>query len=203
MLNHHFFHLTSIIESLEERVLFDGAPDAQFIIPSSHALPDVPAQVQMEQVEFSAPRELVLIDANVENGEQLLSSILQSKNESALEIRFLDKNSDGVQQISDILSASKTKYDAIHILSHGEAGNVLLGNSSLNSDSLSNYADQLASWSQAMTDDADLLFYGCNLAGSAQGETFVSQIGAITGADVAASDDLTGHDDLGGDWEFE
>ena len=66
-----------------------------------------------------------------------------------------------------------------------------------------NTPDEIASWSGALTDDADLLFYGCNLAESSEGEAFISSISALTGADVAASDDSTGSSELGGDWSLE
>ena len=54
-----------------------------------------------------------------------------------------------------------------------------------------------------MTEDADLLLYGCNLAGNSEGEEFVAVLSTMTGADVAASTDLTGHETLGGDWDLE
>ena len=41
------------------------------------------------------------------------------------------------------------------------------------------------------------------LAGNAEGESFIESISAITGADVAASNDLTGAADQGGDWVLE
>ena len=196
-------NFTSIIESLEERVLFDGVPDATFLLPSDSANAEIPVQTQLEQAEFSAPRELVLIDAGVQDGEQLLASLLESKSESALEIRFLDADSDGVQQISEILSSANYEYDAIHILSHGDEGQVSLGNTVLSADNLSEYADELAGWADALTEEADLLFYGCELAGNEDGEQFIESISAMTGADVAASDDITGSAVKGGDWELE
>ena len=203
MLSNNFSRYTSIIESLEERVLFDGVPDATFLLPSDQADADIPAQVQLEQAEFSAPRELVLIDAGVQNGEQLLSEILANKSDSALEIRFLDGDSNGVEQISNILSSANYKYDAIHIISHGDEGEVSLGNTVLDSNNLNQYADELAGWAEALSADADLLFYGCELVGSEHGEQFIQSISAMTGADVAASDDTTGHTSLGGDWDLE
>ena len=48
-----------------------------------------------------------------------------------------------------------------------------------------------------------MLFYGCNLAESDIGQSLLEQMGELTGADVAASDDLTGSSGLGGDWIFE
>ena len=47
------------------------------------------------------------------------------------------------------------------------------------------------------------VFYGCNLAGSADGIELLESLEAITGADLAASDDLTGHESFGGDWDLE
>ncbi|XPM55095.2 MAG: DUF4347 domain-containing protein [Leptolyngbya sp. IPPAS B-1204] len=62
------------------------------------------------------------------------------------------------------------------------------------------YDAELQAWSKALTADADILLYGCNVAENASGKTFVNSLSQLTGADVAASDDLTG---LGGDWELE
>ena len=47
------------------------------------------------------------------------------------------------------------------------------------------------------------MFYGCNLAGSDDGLALLDKLGQLTGADVAASDNLTGSAALGGDWVFE
>ena len=169
--NTSFIH--SIFESLEERVLFDGVPDATFVLPTADAATPVPEQVQsLEQIDSQAPRELILIDAGVENSEALLSEILESKPNTALEIRMIDSNSDGIEQISAILAESDTTYDAIHIISHGSEGEVVLGNSSLNADNLNQYADELAGWADALGEDADLLFYGCDLVGNEAGTDF-------------------------------
>ena len=54
-----------------------------------------------------------------------------------------------------------------------------------------------------MAEGADLLIYGCDFAGSAQGRDMVETLSALTGADVAASTDKTGVGDRGGDWELE
>ena len=125
-------NFSSIFESLEDRVLFDGVPDATFVLPQGDAAESVPAQVQnAQQADLSGPRELVLIDAGVADSDELLAEILESNPDSTLEIRVIDADSDGVAQISEILAASDVQYDAIHILSHGEEGEVSLGNTAL------------------------------------------------------------------------
>ncbi len=197
------FLFQSVFEALEERVLFDGVPDAAFILPAD-ASATVPAQVQnLQQADADLPRELIIVDPGVENSDALLTEILETHKGSAFEVRMLDADSDGVHQITDLLAASNGKYDAIHVISHGEQGQISLGNTELTSDSFGDYVDQLASWSGALTGDADILFYGCDLAGNADGQSLIESISAITGADVAASDDLTGAETLGGDWDLE
>ena len=184
--------------------LYDGVPDATFVLPQTDGQEPAPALIQgLDPAVIEGPREIVFIDAGVENSDELLAGILESKPDATLEIRFIDADSDGIQQITDVLNASEGQYDAIHILSHGDDGQVNLGNSVLSAENLDSYADQLASWSDALTENADLLFYGCDLAGNAEGEMFVQSISAITGADVAASDDLTGSAEVGANWELE
>lgn len=197
------FLFQSVFEALEERVLFDGVADAAFILPADAAAA-VPAQVQnLHQADVDAPRELIVVDPGVENSDALLAEILESNTGSAFEVRMLDADADGIQQITDLLLQSNGKYDAIHVISHGDEGQINLGNSKITSESFSGYVDQLATWNSALTDDADILFYGCDLAGNEDGQSLIESISAVTGADVAASDDVTGHTRLGGDWDLE
>ena len=59
----------SIFEALEERVLFDGVPDAAIVLPADAAT-EVPAQVEsLQQADLDAPRELIVVDPGVENSE--------------------------------------------------------------------------------------------------------------------------------------
>jgi hypothetical protein len=53
------------------------------------------------------------------------------------------------------------------------------------------------------SDQRDILFYGCDFAGSHDGKLLIESLSALTGADVAASIDDTGHAIFGGDWDLE
>ena len=194
----------SFFESLEERVLFDGVPDATFILPQSDAAEPTPAQIQnVQQADIDGLKELILIDAGVQDSEQLLDEVLRNRPDSNFEIRVINGEENGVAQISELLGKADRKYDAIHIISHGDEGQVNLGNTTLSAENLNQYTSALAGWAESLTGEADLLFYGCDLAGNAEGEQFIESISAITGADVAASDDLTGAANKGGDWDLE
>ncbi|MGY8871988.1 MAG: LamG-like jellyroll fold domain-containing protein, partial [Pseudomonadales bacterium] len=63
--------------------------------------------------------------------------------------------------------------------------------------------NQLRQWGESLNTQADILIYGCNLVSSDNGQTLIDQLSELTLADIAASDDITGHAELGGDWELE
>ncbi|MBN3875043.1 Calx-beta domain-containing protein [Nostoc sp. JL23] len=119
------------------------------------------------------------------------------------EVVILDANRDGLAQITEFLAKRETNsFQSIHIVSHGSLGSLQLGSINFNFSNLDSYKNQLQKWASALTDKADILLYGCDIA-SGEGTKFVQQISQITGADVAASTDKTGSAALGGDWNLE
>lgn len=97
----------------------------------------------------------------------------------------------------------KQNIDAIQIVSEGGTGHFVLGTDVLWNETLDYYAPAITSWGNALKPGGDILLYGCDLAASAEGKTLVDNIARLTGADVAASTDLTGAANLGGDWQLE
>jgi hypothetical protein len=140
---------------------------------------------------------LVFIDSSLSSYHTLAAATLPGK-----EVIVLDPTLDGVAQITAAL-ADRANISSLHIVSHGFQGQLQLANSQLSLDSLAGYSSQLQQWGQSLTSDADILLYGCSLAGNADGLNLIEQIGQLTGADVAASTNLTGSATLGGDWNFE
>lgn len=63
--------------------------------------------------------------------------------------------------------------------------------------------EQIAAWGDALSAEADLLFYGCDLAVSAAGRALLENFSAVTGADIEASTDDTGSAALGANWTLE
>ncbi|MEH2403919.1 DUF4347 domain-containing protein, partial [Nostoc sp.] len=148
------------------------------------------------QEEISANR-LVFIDSRVENYQSLVTGVLLNTS-----IVVLDIERDGIEQIHQIL-ASHRGVNSLHIVSHGAPGRVYLGNSQLSNETLNHYAAQLMGWASALSTDAQLLLYGCEVAKTEQGMAFVQRLSELTGAVVVASDNLTGSTALGGDWKLE
>ncbi len=198
-------------EELEQRLLFsaDFAPGVETGLVESRSIDAEPAETTGDDsaetavsTEHEAAWEVVFIDPNLNDYERLLEGLSSAAENRTLEIVELDPSLDGIDQISDILS-ERRDIGAIHILTHGSDAQINLGGSRLTSENLEAFAAPISHWGQALSADADILFYGCDIAASTDGRALLDQISQLTGADVAASDDMTGHADLGGDWELE
>ena len=120
-----------------------------------------------------------------------------------IELVLLDGRRDGLEQIAEAL-AGRSGTDAIHLITHGSQAALQLGTARLTTDSmLGAYADALSEIGLALAEGGDILIYGCHFGQGALGRQAAGRLATLAGADVAASDDLTGAQTLGGDWELE
>jgi len=183
-----------LVGPLADQLVDDVVPQAH-VAPVTLTAPDDGRNAI--ETSASTARELVIIDAATPNYEFLLADLLAERNDGRLfEVMVLDGSRDGVDQVSELL-ADRSDISALHIISHGRDGSITLGDGMLDSDDLSIRAAQIRGWGDALTGDADILVYGCNLAAGEDGRAFVATLGRLTDADVAASDDRTGAAGLG------
>jgi len=140
---------------------------------------------------------VVFVDAGVSGYQSLANSV-----EPGTKVVVLDPNRNGIEQITEELTRHH-QLDSVQILSHGNVGSLQIGDSSLNQENIEDYQEQLHQWGEALSNAGDILLYGCNVAEGAQGQAFIDRLGELTQADIAASEDLTGDMDLGGDWVLE
>jgi hypothetical protein len=140
---------------------------------------------------------VVFIDGSLADIQTILSGL-----DPSATVIVLDPTQDGIQQMADAL-AGLNGLDAIHIISHGSSGQVNLGAARLSQDTLAHYQNQLATIGNALSAAGDLMLYGCNVAQNEAGLNFIDSLAQYTGADVAASNDLTGDATRGGDWNLE
>jgi hypothetical protein len=143
------------------------------------------------------PQTLVLVDSAVKDSESLINHLHTNAG-----VVVLNPNQDGVDQITAALT-EHSSVESLHILSHGDAGKVYLGSTQLSADTLDFYTDQLQHWASSLTPNADILLYGCDVAAGEIGQQFVQKLSQITHANIAASTNLTGDAEQGGDWNLE
>ncbi|PAY19121.1 hypothetical protein CKO51_12185, partial [Rhodopirellula sp. SM50] len=181
--------------------LFGAHPVDSIDSPSDQ--PDSKTLFESSTTDPSRPLEVVFVDEGVEDAETLLAGLRDNSDDGTqwLIVR-LSSEEDGIIRITETLG-ELSGVDAVHLLSHGDGGGLQLGNTRLDLESAQGYAGDIASWAASLDADADLLIYGCDLASTDDGRGLVESLAALCDCDVAASDDATGSDSLGGDWDFE
>ncbi len=208
--------------SLESRLMFDAAAattevevnqeqvaqeQAEAAVSSDRTLVSV-SQASVESqgllqaiASYSpgeTPTEIAFVDPTVPDYQALIAGM-----GSNVQIVMLDGGQDGMERIAASLTG-RTGIDAIHIISHGAEGQLSLGTGTLTQASMTGrYADELANIKQALSEQADILVYGCDFAEGQAGQDAATLLSQLTGADVAASVDDTGYAGLGGDWDLE
>ncbi|MFY1050278.1 Ig-like domain-containing protein [Ectopseudomonas khazarica] len=193
--------------ALEPRMMFDGAvaatvADTVQADPAPQA--DSASDSQVDDGAAAAPaassdqrQEIVFIDGNVQDYAQLIAGVSEGS-----EVVVLDGSQDGLQQIADYLNG-RSGIDAIHIVSHGLSGQITLGSLTLDASNLQDHSSTLEAIGSKLGGDGDILLYGCDIALGDKGQSFISQIAAITQADVAASTDATGSSINARNWVLE
>ncbi len=153
------------------------------------------AENSLLPAEFTGdqPQNIAFVDAGLSQIDTLIQGLENTQ------VVLIDSQQNGVDQITAAI-AQYTNLSSVHIFSHGREGSVQLGDAALSNSTVGRYRDHLQSWKTSLSSEADLLFYGCNLAAGSEGLAFINQVSQLTGADVAASNDLTG---IGGDWQLE
>src|SRR5690606_38186356 len=87
-----------------------------------------------ESVPASARTEIVFVDAGVEGYEAIIAGVA-----AGAEVVLIDSSADGLAQMVEALKGREA-IDAIHVVSHGDAGRLLLGAATLSAGNLDFYA---------------------------------------------------------------
>jgi Ca2+-binding RTX toxin-like protein len=124
----------------------------------------------------------------------------------------LNAGQDGLAQMVDALQGVED-LDAIHIVSDGSPGQLLLGSTNLNAITFAEHTYNLALIGRSLKSDlqldltlarGDILLYGSNVALGEVGKMFVQAIANVTRGDVAASFNATkGNGESNWELEFE
>ena len=211
-----------LLLALEPRIMFDGAAFltgaevvhdqvTQDLVPVDqeiHAEPKTFADPFTTSLDLlsalsavSAPsdrKEIVFIDTRVKDYQTLMEGI-----EPQAEVILLDSTRDGIEQIAESLHG-RSNIDGLHLIAEGNAAELHLGTTFLTKDAISGqYANLFTQIGQSLSASADLLIYGCNFGEGQAGLDAMDTLAKLTGADIAASTDRTGHVSEFANWELE
>ena len=144
--------------------------------------------------------QLVFIDSRVADLDRILVEMGDAN--SQVIIRIIDQSEDALTAMNQTIMQQQN-ISSMHIISHASSGILDIGSSAVDLKSLLTRQQWISNWQEQLNTEADILIYGCDVASDEDGERFVAILSALTGADVAASTDLTGSSVHGGNWKFE
>lgn len=181
-----------------------GSPTVAWAAPAGPAqAAGSPAAATADATRAGATRELAVVDLRIPDIARLLADLdAQRAAGRDIEVITID-GTDGIAALDDALSGARGAYSAVHLFGHGDPGGMRLGSTTLDLAALRTRAGEIAGWSAGLGADADLMLWGCDTGAGEAGRAFVDGLAALTGADVAASDDVTGSLAWGGDWILE
>jgi uncharacterized delta-60 repeat protein len=140
---------------------------------------------------------IAFIDSGLDDYQSLVAGVAPG-----IEVIVLESTQDGVEQISRVL-AERHRISRVHIVSHGAPGAIYIGNSELSLETLNHYGNELLSWADWLTPNAEVLIYGCEVAKGDRGQAFIHCLSELTGAAIAAASGAIGNSSRGGTWQLD
>jgi len=141
------FRRKLLFEALEPRLLLSAdlnpteqhadAPLVQVAEPQQQSPVNMAAVLQLQ----AERRDIVFLDASLRAYRAQLGDA---------NVVILDAARDGVAQITETL-AGASDVGAVHIVTHGSGAGATLGNATLGASTIDSYAEQLATWQDALT----------------------------------------------------
>ncbi|NQW10365.1 MAG: DUF4347 domain-containing protein, partial [Alphaproteobacteria bacterium] len=139
-------------------------------------------------------REILFVDPGVDSASTLLAGLRPE-----VEVVRLPARGDPIATIA-LHMAGRRDISALHILSHGAPGALALSGQRIDTAALAARPALTTAIRDALSDDAEIVLYGCSVAQGAHGAAFVAALSALLDRPVAASAGPVGARELGGDW---
>lgn len=203
---------------LEQRIVLDGAAVAGIIDhdaehhevvagETSHLPADTDTAHVAEAVALlsepnsnAEPLEVVLVSDALPDYQQLTAAA----HPNARVIVFdadAESAADVLGRVTQLSKETGRPIESVSILSHGGNGSFRLGTEAITSENLNENAEAWAALDKTLSEHGRIYLFGCGVAGgTGKGQALLDGLAEATGAQVFASDDITGK---GGDWDLE
>jgi hypothetical protein len=191
-------HILAVNQNKDKLLVgsYDSVDEMLIKLNSDSKLYDLDDLTQ-EDLPTTPQNQVVVIDESISYAQNILDAI--PKDWTVIKI---DSSKDGLTQILEKLEGI-SDLSAIHIFSHGNSGEIILGNLVLNSNVAQERNNDLTILGSHLSQTGDILLYGCDVSSGYIGEEFVNLLADITNADIAASNDATGSYILSANFELE
>ena len=163
---------------------------------------DIGGGIKVEARNSSLNKELYIISGE---GKEIsdITKLLENKGSNIVSL----SGKDGLKQLVENFRQNHkdSTYERIHLINHGSNDKLDIGTTKINSKNISYYKKQLEELGTYISNDGDIILWGCNIAETIDGEKLVDKLSIYTSADVAASKNETYSDNLKklSDWDLE
>ena len=123
----------------------------------------------------SAAKEIAFIDRGIADIDSFLAGLRPD-----IEPIVLSSSQSAPAQIAKAL-CGRSALAAIHIVAHGQAGEVSFSSGALSLESVNDHADELAAIGQSLGDNGNLFLWTCHTAQSKHGQSFVEALSRASG----------------------
>lgn len=142
-------------------------------------------------------RNLAFVDASLPELASLLAGL-----PAHFQVHLMPSNQDGMQFMAQTL-VGRSNIESLHLLCHGQPGQLQMGSETLVRAKLAHYRNALDVLSDAMAEDGEWLIYACEVAQGSTGQSFVEALRLMTGLKVAAASHKVGSSAFGGSWTLD
>jgi hypothetical protein len=144
-----------------------------------------------------AAGEIVFIDPTASDIDVLRGGL-----RLGVEAILLTNDCAATEQMQDTLRA-RCGLSAIHIIAHGQPGEISFAAGALNLETVQGHARALVAIGLALGDEGELRLWACNAAEGKRGADFVTRLAGATGVTVLASTGRVGAAAQGGSWTLD
>ncbi len=147
----------------------------------------------------SEPVDVVLIADSLPDPDALAAAA-----DADARVIIYDAENDSAEAVVDrVVSLSEDlnrPVGSVTLLSHGDDGGFTMGNEAVTAETVDQFSSSWRALNGVMAEDGRIYLFGCSAGGRGDGQALLDGLASATGADIFASDDITGH---GGDWDLE
>ena len=143
------------------------------------------------------PSQVAFIDPAVRDAGFLAKHL-----QLGIEPVLLDPTRPALAQMAEFLAA-RPKVDVIHIVAHGQSGQIDFTAGSLTRERLTAHWSELSALARGLSTTGEIRLWACEVASGAAGADFVTALAQATGVPVHASTHLVGATAQGGRWDLD
>ena len=124
----HLFSVDTAVLGMPMALLAADAAQAESVVVQAASSSAIHAKAATLPAAVNERREVVFVDAGIDDARQLIDSLKQQDNGGRqVDVVWIGKDEDGIKVITDYLKG-RSGLDAVHIISHGDRSGIQLGN---------------------------------------------------------------------------